>query len=159
MVVIKKLSLDNRVARQASRCQHAFSKPCLVNLLSKYTHLVFSISLFLVFCVWSLFCFVIQCLVSCLALNHLDEEERAGYFTLIVFLMFCDCYSVLCVFLTLPWVDLQCVIVIFPDQTHLLFTCVALAEAGLVVGPLRPSVWSSVRLSVRPQHFRGTKFV
>ena len=31
------------IARQASRCQHAFSKPCLVNLISKDTHLVFSI--------------------------------------------------------------------------------------------------------------------
>ena len=30
------------IARQASRCQHAFSKPCLVNLISKDTHLVFS---------------------------------------------------------------------------------------------------------------------
>ena len=28
----------------ASRCQQAFSKPCLVNLISKDTHLVFSIS-------------------------------------------------------------------------------------------------------------------
>ena len=36
-----------------------------------------------------------------------------------------------------------------------IFTCVALAEAGLVTGPLRPSVRPSVRLSVRPQHFRG----
>ena len=32
------------IARQASRCQHAFSNPCLVNLISKDTHLVFSIS-------------------------------------------------------------------------------------------------------------------
>ena len=31
------------MARQASRCQQAFSKPCLVNLISKDTHLVFSI--------------------------------------------------------------------------------------------------------------------
>ena len=29
------------IARQASRCQQAFSKPCLVNLISKDTHLVF----------------------------------------------------------------------------------------------------------------------
>ena len=29
--------------RQASRCQQASSKPCLVNLISKDTHLVFSI--------------------------------------------------------------------------------------------------------------------
>ena len=35
------------------------------------------------------------------------------------------------------------------------FTCVALAKAGLVVGPLH----LSIRLSVRPQHLRGTKFV
>ena len=31
------------IARHASRCQQAFSKPCLVNLISKDTHLVFSI--------------------------------------------------------------------------------------------------------------------
>ena len=34
------------MARQASRCQQAFSKPCLVNLISKDTNLVFSISFF-----------------------------------------------------------------------------------------------------------------
>ena len=35
------LGFDNacRIARQASRCQQAFSKPCLVNLISKDTHL------------------------------------------------------------------------------------------------------------------------
>ena len=27
---------------------------------------------------------------------------------------------VLCLFLTVPWVDLQCMIVVFPDHTHLL---------------------------------------
>ena len=31
------------IAWQASRCQQAFSKPCLVNLISKDTHQVFSI--------------------------------------------------------------------------------------------------------------------
>ena len=53
------------------------------------------------------------------------------------------------------------------DIFRCIFTCVALAKAGLVVGPLRPSgrpsvcpsVRLSVRLSVRPQHFSGTKFV
>ena len=29
--------------------------------------------------------------------------------------------NVLCLFLTVPWVCLQCVIVVFPDHTHLLF--------------------------------------
>ena len=33
------------MSRQASRCQQAFSKPCLVNLISKDTHLVLSIYL------------------------------------------------------------------------------------------------------------------
>ena len=28
---------------------------------------------------------------------------------------------VLCLFLAVPWVCLQCVIVVFPDHTHLLF--------------------------------------
>ena len=31
------------ISRQTLRCQQAFSKPCLVNLLSKDTHLIFSI--------------------------------------------------------------------------------------------------------------------
>ena len=40
-----RLSFENAclIARQASQCQQAFSKPCLVNLISKDTHLVFSI--------------------------------------------------------------------------------------------------------------------
>ena len=29
--------------------------------------------------------------------------------------------NVLCLFLTVPWVGLRCVIVVFPDQIHLLF--------------------------------------
>ena len=37
-------ALRTHVESLASRCQHAFSKPCLVNLISKDTHLVFSIS-------------------------------------------------------------------------------------------------------------------
>ena len=44
------------IARQASRCQHAFSKPCLVNLISKDTHLVFSIYTFDGHTVFALIC-------------------------------------------------------------------------------------------------------
>ena len=32
--------------------------------------------------------------------------------------------KVLRLFLMVPWVGLQCVIVVFPDHTHLLFVCV-----------------------------------
>ena len=41
---IKDTHLVFSISRQASLCQQAFSKPCLVNLISKDNHLVFSIS-------------------------------------------------------------------------------------------------------------------
>ena len=55
-------------------------------------------------------CFVIQ------------YEKRAGCFTLIVFMISGDC---LCSVAgsssrAVPWDGLQCVIVVFPDNTHLL---------------------------------------
>ena len=50
--------------------------------------------------------------------NQLAEEERAGCLLSYGCLVTVD---VLSIFLTVPWVGLQCVIVIFPDHTHLLF--------------------------------------
>ena len=38
-----KLDIKRSISQQASQCQQAFSKPCLVNLISKNTHLVISI--------------------------------------------------------------------------------------------------------------------
>ena len=35
--------------------------------------------------------FVLLCNTRCPFCNHLDEEERAGCFALVVFLMFSDC--------------------------------------------------------------------
>ena len=50
--------------------------------------------------------------------NHLRGEERAGCFTLFIFLVFHDC----CVALSHDATGcLQFVIVVFPDHTHLLF--------------------------------------
>ena len=43
-LISKDTHLVFSISRQASRCQQAFSKPCLVNLISKDTHLVFAIS-------------------------------------------------------------------------------------------------------------------
>ena len=51
--------------------------------------------------------------------NHLDEEERAGCFVLIVFLVIIT-VNIMWLFLTMPWVGLQCVILAFPDHTHFL---------------------------------------
>ena len=47
-------------------------------------------------------------------------EKRAGCFTLIVFWCLVAIF-VLWFFLAVPWVGMQCVIVVFPDHTHLRF--------------------------------------
>ena len=44
-----------------------------------------------------------------------SAPEREG--ELVAFLMSCDCYCSV-VFLTVPWVGLQCVIVVFSDHTN-----------------------------------------
>ena len=49
--------------------------------------------------------------------NHLDEKERAGCIALIVLCRVT--VKVLSLFLMVPWVGLQCVIVAFPDHIHL----------------------------------------
>ena len=55
--------------------------------------------------------------VLCVLSNHLDREEKAGCFTLIVFLI--SCWGlVLWLFLTVSWVDLQYVSGVCPDLTH-----------------------------------------
>ena len=46
------------------------------------------------------------------------ERERACSCALIVFLMSLT-VDVLCLFLTVPLIGLRCVIVVFPDHTHL----------------------------------------
>ena len=53
--------------------------------------------------------------------NHLKEEEKfkAGCFAFIVFRCFAN-VNVLWLFLMVPWVGLQCLIVVFPDYTRLL---------------------------------------
>ena len=56
--------------------------------------------------------------------NHLDKEEKTSCFAFIVFRMFCY-FNRLWLFLTVPLVGLQCVIVVFPDHTHLLSESVA----------------------------------
>ena len=71
-----------------------------------------------------LFCYIHYC-VSILCLHHLIEEEKAGCLAIIVLQMYCNykCY------VALPHgsvVGLQCVIVVFPDHTHLLFLLIFL---------------------------------
>ena len=70
--------------------------------------------LFVVVLCWFLFWYASLCVLSCF-----DEEEKSGCFALIV-----SCLITVYVpwlILKVPWVGLQCVIVVFPDPTHLLF--------------------------------------
>ena len=59
--------------------------------------------------------------VSILVLQHLEEKEKAGCFAEIVLQMYCyyKC-SVALLHGAVGWSAL-CVIVVYPDQTHLLF--------------------------------------
>ena len=61
---------------------------------------------------WGTFVLVLILLCSTLCpfhiFNYLAEKEEAGYF-------------VLCLFFMVPLVGLQCMIVVFPDHTHLVF--------------------------------------
>ena len=56
-------------------------------------------------------------------LQHLEEEEKAGCFAFIVLQMYCYYTCSVWFFLKVPWVGLQCVVLVFPDHTLLLFTC------------------------------------
>ena len=63
-------------------------------------------------------CFVVHNLVFSFAIISLGKKESwLLYFNCL--LMAFD--SVLCLFLAVLWVGLQCVIVAFPNHTHLLF--------------------------------------
>ena len=67
------------------------------------------------YCVRSLFCYAVLCVLSSFVIISLGKRE-------LVALLYSHVVVVaLCLFLTVPWVGLQCVIVAFPGHTHLLF--------------------------------------
>ena len=66
-------------------------------------------------CVWSLFCNSVLCVLLVLQLPLLGKESWLLYFNCLV------AVSVLSLFLTVPCVGLQCVNVLFPIHTYLLF--------------------------------------
>ena len=77
----------------------------------------------------SVFVFVLLCITlsTVLFCNHLEEEKKAGCFSSIV-LQIIVTINVMWLLLTVSWVGLQCVIVVFPDHTHLLLaslSCIA----------------------------------
>ena len=64
----------------------------------------------------SLFCYALLCVHSSFAFIL----KRKGLVALLLLSFMCIVtVNVLWLFLTVPWVALQCVIVVFPDYTHL----------------------------------------
>ena len=66
----------------------------------------------------SLLCYALLCVHSSIAIILKRKRELVSFL-----LLSYGCLvtvSALCLFITVPWVGLQCVIVVFPDHTHLL---------------------------------------
>ena len=66
-----------------------------------------------------MFCYVLLCVYSSFAIilkrkRKLVAEPLLSYRCIVTI-------HILWLFLTLPWLGLHCVIVVFPDHTHLLF--------------------------------------
>ena len=67
----------------------------------------------------SLFCYALLCVFSSFAIILKRKRDLVA-----LLLLSYGCpltVNVLLLFLTAPWVGLRCVIVVFPDHTHLLF--------------------------------------
>ena len=69
------------------------------------------------FCNFSMFSCALLCVHSSFAITSMEKRELVA----LVYLSSWDLMIVVWLFLTMPWVFLQFVIVIFPDHTHLLF--------------------------------------
>ena len=72
------------------------------------------------FSVWSLFYYAVLCDLSSFTITLMGKKDLLALLRLTF-----KCrvaVSVLWLFLAVPWVSLQCVIVFFPDHTHLLFS-------------------------------------
>ena len=90
------------------------------NLISWLAHkkalrLLICLPLFMGVLCRSLFWYALRCVITSFAIILTRKRES--------WLLCFDCLScvlLMWIFLTVPWVGLQCVIVVFPDHTHLL---------------------------------------
>ena len=69
------------------------------------------------FCVCSMFCCIFSCVFLCFAIILIGRESLL----LLYFVFFWCLLNVMPLFLTVLWVSMQCVIVLFPDHTHVHF--------------------------------------
>ena len=108
--------------------QAAVRSKTVVLLLFIYCLMVFP--LFLRVLCLSLFCYALLCVHSSFAIIL----KRKGKLVALLLLSY-RCIvtiNVLWLFLTVQWVGLQCVIVVFPDETHLLFYPIIYNVPGLI---------------------------
>ena len=68
---------------------------------------------------WSLFWYALLCVLYSFAIILTTRKRELAVLLKSSFLCLVT-VNVLWLFLTVPWVGLQCVIVVFPDRTHLL---------------------------------------
>ena len=66
-----------------------------------------------------LFCYALRCVHSSFAI--ILTRKRKLVALLLLSYIYSVTINVLWLFFTVSWVGLQCVIVVFPDHTHLLF--------------------------------------
>ena len=67
----------------------------------------------------SLFCYALLCVQSSFAIILKRKRNQVALLSLSYRCVIA--INAVLLFLTVPWVGLQCVIVVFPDHTHLLF--------------------------------------
>ena len=78
-----------------------------------------------------LFCYVLNCVHSSFAIILKRKRKLVALLLLSYRCIFT--INVLWLFLTVLWVGLQCVIVVFPDRPHSLFDCQIKLSQGLVI--------------------------
>ena len=99
------------------------SPQCLKPLVRSKAVILFNVDLLfgvlLIGCGNSVFVFVLLCITLC-PFIVLKRKKEPVALLLLSYRCLVTVY-VLWLFLTVPWVGLQCVIMVFPDHTHLLF--------------------------------------
>ena len=90
----------------------------LLSILSSVFADLLCFPLFVGILILSLVCYALLCVLSSFAIILKRKRELVALLLLLCKRLFT--INVLRLFLTVPWVGMQCVIVVFPDHTHLL---------------------------------------
>ena len=86
--------------------------------LLKITKIIFILFNVLLTLILSLFCYALFCVHSSFAIVLMGKRELVALLSLSSWCL----VIVVWLFLAVPWVGLQCIIVVFPDHTHLPFS-------------------------------------